>query len=92
MDTENATNKVAEIGELIDLNEGYVEELNSAAGDIDKRKQEGFYILSELVKKTEESKEAAMQILMLLNGQMKGSKSAMLLHDKILHLKLIYLH
>ena len=62
MDTENATNKVAEIGELIDLNEGYVEELNSAAGDIDKRKQEGFYILSELVKKTEESKEAAMQI------------------------------
>lgn len=68
IDTENATNKVVEIGKLIDLNVDHVTELNTAADDIDKRKQEGFHILNELVKKTEESKEAAIQIFDVIKG------------------------
>lgn len=68
IDTEKAANKTIEIGELIDLNEGYVAELNTAAEDIDKRKEEGFYILNELVKKTEESEKATKQIFNVIKG------------------------
>jgi methyl-accepting chemotaxis protein len=68
IDTEKAANKTIEIGELIDLNEGHVAGLNTAAEDIDKRKEEGFYILNELVKKTEESEKATKQIFNVIKG------------------------
>ncbi|MDR7857473.1 methyl-accepting chemotaxis protein [Tissierella sp.] len=68
IDTEKAANKAIEIGELIDINDGYVVGLNTAAEDIDKRKEEGFYILHELVKKTEESEKATKKIFDVIKG------------------------
>lgn len=57
--TENAANTVKEVGELIKLNAQNVIELNTSSNEIDKQKEEGFDILDELVKKTEESENAA---------------------------------
>lgn len=62
VDTEKAAGNVVEIGELIDTNTGYISELNTAANDIDKQKEEGFEILYELVKKTEETEKATNNI------------------------------
>lgn len=66
VDTESATNKAFEIGKLMDLNKNYVAELNDANSDIDARKEEGFYILNELVKKTEESEAATKKIFKVI--------------------------
>lgn len=52
-DTENAANNVEELGELLDKEVKYIDELNIAAGKIEKQKEEGFLILRELVEKTE---------------------------------------
>lgn len=58
-DTENAAGKVKEVGQLIELNTQNVIELNKSSDEIDKQKEEGFDILNELVKKTEDSQNAA---------------------------------
>ena len=67
IDTEDATNKSMEIGKLMDQNELYVSELNQAGLDIDTRKEEGFYILNELVKTTKESEVATSRIFDVIN-------------------------
>lgn len=68
IDTENATNKSVEIGDLMNLNESYVADLNKAGVDIDARKEEGFYILNELVEKTKESELATKKIFDVINN------------------------
>lgn len=62
MDTKKATSISMAIGELIDVNSKYVYELNDAANDIDKEKEDGFVVVNELVKKTEQSEKATMEI------------------------------
>ena len=74
VDTEKATNKTIEIGDLIDLNISYVSGLNTAAEDIDKSKEEGFDILNELVKKTEESEKATNQIFEVIKGTNENAR------------------
>ncbi|WP_125153284.1 methyl-accepting chemotaxis protein [Clostridium rectalis] len=61
-DTENSASSVEEMGSLLEQNKEYVLELNNAAKDIEERKEEGFSILKELIKKTKENNEAAKNI------------------------------
>ena len=61
-DTEKAASTVNEIGILIKANERYVGALNASADEIDEQKNEGFSLLDELVKKTEESEKATKVI------------------------------
>ncbi len=67
-DTENAANKVGEIGELIEINTQNLVELNLSADEIDKQKEEGFDILKVLVAKTEENQIAAKDIFDVIKG------------------------
>lgn len=62
MDTEKAAGDVMTISELMSENAKCVSELNTAADNIDKQKEEGFVILNELVKKTKENKKAISEI------------------------------
>lgn len=62
IDTEKAARTVNEIGALIKANEKHVGALNVSANEIDGQKDEGFIILDELVKKTEESEKATKVI------------------------------
>jgi methyl-accepting chemotaxis protein len=61
-DTEMATLSVEEIGSLLEENKQYTKELNEAAKDIDKEKEEGFSILKDLVSRTKESNNASEHI------------------------------
>lgn len=73
LDTEKAAVKADEIGDLINTNEIHISELNTSAVDIDKQKEEGFYILHELVKKTEESEKATKEIFEIIKGTNKNA-------------------
>jgi len=53
--TEMAASYVMEIGTLINKNKQYIGELLESALEIDKRKEEGFQILSELIINTKEN-------------------------------------
>lgn len=61
-DTGEAALSVEEMGSLLEENKEYAEELNNAAKDIEKEKEEGFIILKELVLKTGESNNASKQV------------------------------
>ncbi len=61
-DTEMATLSVEEMGSLLEENKQYTKELNEAAKDIDKEKEEGFSILKDLVSRTKESNNASEHI------------------------------
>lgn len=67
IDTEDATTKSMEIGKLMEQNELYVSDLNEAGLDINKRKEEGFHILNQLVKTTKESELATSRIFEVIN-------------------------
>lgn len=61
-DTGEAALSVEEMGNLLEENKEYTEELNNAAKDIEKEKEEGFIILKDLVLKTGESNNASNQV------------------------------
>ncbi len=61
-DTGEAALSVEEMGSLLEENKEYTEELNNAAKDIEKEKEEGFIILKDLVLKTGESNNASKQV------------------------------
>lgn len=54
-DTETAAYNVEELGELLEQDGLYLDELNQAAINIERAKEEGFQILKMLVDKTEEN-------------------------------------
>lgn len=58
-DTSAASNSVAEMGELVKRDHSYIEALNGAAKHIEKQKDDGFVILTELVAKTEQNSQSA---------------------------------
>lgn len=68
LDANNAVKTVREIGELINRNEENISRLRDSADNIDKEKEDGFYILGELVKKSVESEEATKEVFDIIKG------------------------
>lgn len=61
-DTVMASNRVSDMGELVKRDQSYIGELNIAAESIEKQKNDGFVILTELVAKTEQNSKSAALI------------------------------
>ncbi|MCY6959890.1 methyl-accepting chemotaxis protein [Clostridium brassicae] len=61
-DTETAALSVEDMERLLEENKEYVKELNDAAKNIEKEKEEGFSILKDLISKTKESNDASKDI------------------------------
>lgn len=61
-DAEVSTTNAAELGQLLEKDAAYLNELNKAATEIDARKNEGFDTLKELNDKTEQNNKAAQNI------------------------------
>ena len=75
IDAESAADKVKEVEQFIELNAQNVVELNTSSNEIDKRKEEGFEILNELVKKTEENQNAAKIISDIIKDTNKNASN-----------------
>ena len=58
-DTEKAADNVVKIGELLEQSKDHMEKVKHSANEIELRKEEGFEILTQLVDKTEKSREIA---------------------------------
>lgn len=65
-DTEKAASNVMRIGELLEQNKDHMERVKLSANEIELRKEEGFVILTELVEKTEESREIADSVYKII--------------------------
>lgn len=61
-DTEDAVSHVLEMDKLLDANKGYIHEVSQATLEIDKRKEEGFSILKDLIEKTNQNNEVAQTV------------------------------
>ncbi|NOW04584.1 methyl-accepting chemotaxis protein [Clostridium beijerinckii] len=61
-DTEVVANNIEELGALLEQDSNYTKELNVAVVQIEKRKEEGFYILKELITKTQENSNASSNV------------------------------
>lgn len=72
-DTETTANNVEELGDLLEEDSNYTKELNAAAIQIEKQKEEGFLILKELIEKTEQSNRASSNIYQIV---MSNNESA----------------
>jgi len=72
-DTENTAKNIDDLGNLLDQDAQNIIELNLAAEQIDKQKEEGFVILKDLVDKTERTNEATQNIYEIT---LSNSKSA----------------
>lgn len=53
-DTQSGADKLAELGDLIGKDQGYLQELNNSAGLVEKMKDEGSRAVTELISKTKE--------------------------------------
>ncbi|WP_346928221.1 methyl-accepting chemotaxis protein [Clostridium sp.] len=65
-DTGEAALSVEEMGNLLEENKEYTKEVNKAAKDIEKEREEGFIILKNLVLKTEESNNAFKDVYKII--------------------------
>ncbi|MBV7276580.1 methyl-accepting chemotaxis protein [Clostridium sp. PL3] len=65
-DTQTAANNVEELGNLLEQDLNYIEELNIAAVQIEKQKEEGFLILKELINKTEKNSDATRNVYQII--------------------------
>lgn len=65
-DTEITSQRIEEMGRLIEQNFQYLEELNFAAAHIETQKEEGFAIVKELIEKTEKNIEATNHIYQII--------------------------
>ncbi|NMM64232.1 methyl-accepting chemotaxis protein [Clostridium sp. P21] len=61
-DTQMAANNVEDLGNLLEQDLNYIEELNVAAVEIERQKSEGFLILKELVEKTKKNNDSANNV------------------------------
>ncbi|AQS11340.1 methyl-accepting chemotaxis protein McpB [Clostridium saccharobutylicum] len=78
-DTEIAANNVEELGNLLEQDLNYTRELNVAAIQIEKQKEEGFLILKELINKTQKNSDASSnvyEIIMTNNESAEKIESA----------------
>lgn len=65
-DTEKAAANVMKIGELLEQNKDHMEKVKLSANEIEQRKEEGFEILTQLVDKTEQSREIADSVYSII--------------------------
>lgn len=72
-DTEIAANNIEELGKLLEQDFNYTKELNVAAVQIEKQKEEGFLILKELITKTQENSNASSNVYNII---MSNNESA----------------
>jgi len=72
-DTEAAATNVLVMGNLLEENNDYINQVSHAALEIEMRKEEGFSILKDLVKKTEDNNAAAQTVFNII---MDNNKSA----------------
>ncbi|QXE18821.1 methyl-accepting chemotaxis protein [Clostridium sp. 001] len=72
-DTQMAAHNVEDLGNLLEQDLNYIEELNVAAVEIEKQKSEGFSILKELVEKTEKNNDSANNVYHII---MSNNESA----------------
>lgn len=78
-DTEQGAQKVNELAEIIEADEKLLLDLNQAADQVATLKDEGFVTLENLLQKTEESNQAAMDIFAIIretNQSAEGIKTA----------------
>jgi len=78
-DTEQGAQKVNELAEIIEADEKLLLDLNQAADQVATLKDEGFVTLENLLQKTEESNQAAMDIFSIIretNQSAEGIKTA----------------
>ncbi len=61
-ETETGAHEIDELGQIIAGEKTLVEVLNQSAGQVDRLKNEGFEVLSELEKKTQENNQASRQV------------------------------
>ena len=74
-DTEITANSVEVLGNLLEQDLKYIQELNNAAVQIEKQKEEGFLILKNLIENTEKSSAASGEIYqMILNNNESAEK------------------
>ncbi len=81
--TEKGSLKAGEISTLLTTNDSNISELNTSALDIDKRKEEGFYILNKVVTMAEKNQAATNQIFNIIsdtneNANRIGNASSMI--------------
>lgn len=61
-DTEATADNIEELSKLLEKDLQYLEELNTAAVQIEKQKEDGFSIINELIVKTRKTKDASNNI------------------------------
>jgi methyl-accepting chemotaxis protein len=61
-ETENGSENIYILGELVLINQEQLEELNKVSGVVDQNKNNGLQILSELITETEENKNAILEV------------------------------
>lgn len=74
IDTESTAGNVEQMGQLLDEDVQYLKELNKAAEEIEKQKEEGFDILRELVQKTRENTDAAADVYELIKSNNESAE------------------
>ncbi|AKN33722.1 chemotaxis protein [Clostridium carboxidivorans P7] len=72
-DTQMAAHNVEDLGNLLEQDLNYIEELNVAAVEIERQKSEGFLILKELVEKTKKNNDSANNVYHII---MSNNESA----------------
>ncbi|PKM93152.1 MAG: hypothetical protein CVU84_17225 [Firmicutes bacterium HGW-Firmicutes-1] len=72
-DTEAAAANILKMGNVLGENKEYISQVSQAALEIEMRKEEGFSILKELIKKTEDNNAAAQTVFNII---MDNNKSA----------------
>jgi methyl-accepting chemotaxis protein len=72
-DTQTAANNVEDLGNLLEQDSNYIKELNTAAVQIEKQKEEGFIILKDLIDKTQKNNDAASNVYQII---MSNNESA----------------
>lgn len=65
-DTEKAATNVLIMGDLLGENKEYINQVSQAALEIEMRKEEGYSILKELIKKTDENNAAAQTVFNII--------------------------
>ncbi|WP_312906897.1 methyl-accepting chemotaxis protein [Tissierella praeacuta] len=73
-ETETSASNVEVLGRLLEQNEKYTMELNAAAEEINKEKDEGFLILKELIEKTKRTDETTENVYNIILGNNESAE------------------
>ncbi|WP_411682768.1 methyl-accepting chemotaxis protein [Clostridium thailandense] len=73
-DTQTAASSVEKLGDLLEQDLNCMKELNIAAVQIEKQKEEGFLILKELISKTQKNNDAASDVYQIIISNNESSE------------------